>query len=446
MNKTNGTLWGHPKGLYILFFTELWERFSYYGMRAILVLYLTAQTTDAINPGLGWTSKEALALYGWYGMMVYFMGIFGGAAADKWLGQKKSVLIGGIFIVLGQFSLAMNSMFMFYTGIVLLVIGVGLLKPNISTMVGALYKAGDPRRDSGFTIFYIGINIGAVLAPLIVGYFGEKVDWYLGFSLAGFGMILGQVVYVFGRKYLVGVGELLKNSKETAHLATQPLTKYDKDRITVMFISFLIVMVFWAAYEQAGGLMNLFARDKVDRVVFGYEIPTSFFQSLHALYVVILGAPMAYFWNQWRKKGREASSIFKMGVGSIIMSIGFVALMGAAYDVSISVLGKSPVYWLFLSYFLHVVAELSISPVALSFITKLAPAKYASLMMGTYFAVTGLGNKLAGLLGEAAQDSGEMAIFAGISIFTLLLGILILLFLKKLKVLTHGAEDVKIEV
>ena len=435
------TIFGHPKGLFVLFFTEMWERFSFYGMRAILVLYLTAETTGD-NPGLGWTNKEALILYGWYGMLVYFMGIFGGAIADKWLGQKKSVLIGGIFIILGQFAIATDNMMSFYTGLVLLVSGVGLLKPNISTMVGSLYPKGDARRDSGFTIFYIGINIGAVLAPLIVGFFGETVNWHLGFSLAGFGMIVGQIVYVFGRKQLTGVGELLKHSEEHAHLANQPLTKVEKDRVIVMLISFLIVMVFWAAYEQAGGLMNLYAKEKINRVIFGFEIPTSFFQSLHAIYVVILGVPMALFWVHWRKKGRESSSIFKMGVGSIIMSIGFVALMGAAWDVSLSALGKAPVYWLFLSYFLHVVAELSISPVALSFITKLAPAKYASLMMGTYFAVTGLGNKLAGLLGEAAQDQGEMVIFAGIALTTFLLGVLTLLFVNKLKVLAHGAEDI----
>ena len=442
MTMQKDTIFGHPSGLFVLFFTEMWERFSFYGMRAILVLYLTALTTDELNPGLGWTSKEALSLYGWYTMMVYFMGIFGGYIADNWLGQKKSVIVGGVLIILGQFSLAIAGMTTFYAGLILIVSGVGLLKPNISTMVGSLYPAGDARRDSGFTIFYIGINIGAVLAPLIVGYFGEKVDWHLGFSLAGFGMILGQVVFVFFKDHLKGIGDLLKDSKEHAHLINQPLTKIEKDRMTVMFISFLIVMVFWAAYEQAGGLMNLYARDKIDRVVMGFEIPASFFQSLHALYVVILGAPMAYFWVQWRKMGKESSSVFKMGIGSIIMSLGFVALMGAAYDVSESALNKAPVYWLFLSYFLHVIAELSISPVALSFITKLAPLKYASLMMGSYFAITGLGNKLAGLLGEAAEEAGEMAIFTGISVFTFLLGVLILLFVKKLKALAHGAEEV----
>lgn len=435
------TILGHPSGLFILFFTEMWERFSFYGMRAILVLYLTAQTTQD-NPGLGWTSKEALALYGWYGMMVYFTGIFGGYIADNWLGQKKAVLLGGVFIILGQFSLAIEGMTTFYLGLFLLVCGVGLLKPNISTMVGSLYKTGDARRDSGFTIFYIGINIGAVLAPLIVGFYGPEVNWYLGFSLAGFGMILGQLVFVFGRKHLTGIGDLLKHSEEHKHLLDKPLTKNEKDRMIVMFISFFIVMFFWAAYEQAGGLMNLYARDKIDRVVFGWEIPTAFFQSLHALYVVVLGAPMAYLWVQWRKKGKESSSVFKMGIGSIVMSLGFVALMGAAYDLSEGALEKAPVYWLFLSYFLHVVAELSLSPVALSFITKLAPLKYAGLMMGTYFAVVGLGNKAAGLLGEAAQDAGEMAIFTGIAITSLILGILILVFLKKLKALAHGAEDI----
>ncbi|MDC1202514.1 peptide MFS transporter, partial [Salibacteraceae bacterium] len=390
MNQTSQeTFLGHPKGLFILFFTELWERFSFYGMRAILVLYLTAETTDKLNPGLGWTSKEALALYGWYGMFVYFMGIFGGAIADKWLGQKKSVVVGGVFIILGQFSLAVDSIMMFYSGLLLLVCGVGLLKPNISTMVGGLYPKGDSKRDAGFTLFYIGINIGALAAPILVGYFGEKVDWHLGFSLAGFGMIVGQAVFVFGGKHLKAVGNLLKHSPTHGHLADQSLTKVEKDRIVVLLLSFLIVIVFWAAYEQAGGLMNLYARDSVDRFVFGFEVPTSWFQSLHAFYVVLIGAPMAWLWLKWGNMGKESSAIFKMGVGMIIMSISFLALMGAVYDASINMLGKAPIYWLLFSYFLHVIAELSISPVALSFITKLAPAKYASLMMGAYFAITG---------------------------------------------------------
>jgi POT family proton-dependent oligopeptide transporter len=434
------TLFGHPIGLFILFFTELWERFSFYGMRAILVLYLTASATGD-NPGLGWDNASALELYGTYTMFVYLMSIPGGILADRWLGQKKSVMLGGLLIILGQFVLAIDSITAFYSGLVLIVSGVGALKPNISTMVGGLYRAGDIRRDSGFTIFYIGINIGAFSAPLLVGYFGEVIDWHLGFSLAGFGMILGQIVYVWGGKYLQGIGESPKKSPEHKEMMATPLTKIEKDRMVVLMLSFLIMIVFWAAYKQAGGFMNLYAKQVVDRVVFGYEIPASFLQSLHAFYVIILGVPMAAFWLWWKRKGYEASAIFKMGFGTIVMGLGFMALVGAAYEVSVMALEKASLYWLLLSYLLHVVGELSSSPVALSFITKLAPAKYASFAMGAYFAVTGLGNKLAGIIGEQAEKSGPLEVFLGVSVFCFLFGALLLVFVKRLKRLTHGAEE-----
>ena len=434
------TIFGHPTGLFILFFTELWERFSFYGMRAILVLYLTADTLGD-NPGLGWTNAEALELYGWYGMMVYVMSIPGGLLADRWLGQKKSVLLGGVLIILGQFTLAIESITAFYTGLALIISGVGALKPNISTMVGGLYKKGDARRDAGFTIFYIGINVGAFSAPLLVGYYGEIVDWQLGFSLAGFGMILGQIVYVFGRKHLTGIGEAYSSSEENTEMMKKPLTQIEKDRMIVLGLSFLIMIVFWGAYEQAGGFMNLYAKQTVDRVVFGYEIPASFLQSLHAFYVIILGIPMAGFWLMWKRRGKESSAIFKMAIGTIVMGFGFMALVGAAYEVSVLALEKASLYWLLLSYLLHVVGELSSSPVALSFITKLAPMKYASFMMGAYFAVTGLGNKVAGLVGEAAEKAGALEVFTYVTIFCLAFGLLLLVFVKKLKALSHGAED-----
>lgn len=434
------TILGHPTGLFILFFTELWERFSFYGMRAILVLYLTADTLGD-NPGLGWTNAEALELYGWYGMMVYVMSIPGGLLADRWLGQKKSVLLGGLLIILGQFTLTIESITAFYTGLALIISGVGALKPNISTMVGGLYKKGDARRDAGFTIFYIGINVGAFSAPLLVGYYGEIVDWQLGFSLAGFGMILGQIVYVFGRKHLTGIGEAYSSSEENTEMMKKPLTQIEKDRMIVLGLSFLIMIVFWGAYEQAGGFMNLYAKQTVDRVVFGYEIPASFLQSLHAFYVIILGIPMAGFWLMWKRRGKESSAIFKMAIGTIVMGFGFMALVGAAYEVSVLALEKASLYWLLLSYLLHVVGELSSSPVALSFITKLAPMKYASFMMGAYFAVTGLGNKVAGLVGEAAEKAGALEVFTYVTIFCLAFGLLLLVFVKKLKALSHGAED-----
>ncbi len=430
---------GHPKGLSILFFTEMWERFSFYGMRAILVLFLTKQTLGD-NPGLGWTSSEALGLYGWYTMMVYFMGIPGGIIADKWLGQKKTVFLGGLLIAAGQLTLIAESMVMFYSGLALIVTGVGLLKPNISTMVGQLYKQGDPRRDAGFTIFYIGINIGAAIAPLLIGYIGEVYGWHLGFGLAGIGMLLGQAVYMWGQKFLTDVGNHIPVVKVDGEKSSKPLTKIEKDRIIVLLISFAIVMVFWAAYEQAGGLMNIYTNDKIDRMLFGWEIPASLFQSVPAFFVIIFGTIVATFWLKRQKKGKESSSLFKMAVGMIIMGGGFLMMSGAALE---SIDGtKAMLIWLIASYLLQVIGELSISPVVLSFITKLAPVKYASIMMGLYFAATGLGNKLAGLVGEYAQNAGELEVFTGIAIFCVAFGLLLFVFYKKLKALTHGAEDI----
>ncbi len=429
----------HPRGLSILFFTEMWERFSFYGMRAILVLYLTRETLGD-NPGLGWSSAEALALYGWYTMLVYVMSIPGGIIADKWLGQKKTVFLGGMLLIAGHLTLAVNNMVGFYTGLVLIISGVGCLKPNISSMVGGLYKSGDPRRDSGFTIFYIGINIGAATAPLLIGYIGEVYGWHYGFGLAGIGMMIGQAIYLWGQKYLKDVGNFIPASKLEGTKTNKPLTNIDKDRIIVLLISFIIVIVFWAAYEQAGGLMNIYTHDKIDRVIFGFEIPASLFQSVPAIFVIIFGTIVASFWRKRQLKGKESSSLFKMAIGTMVMGTGFLMMTGAALEVQDG--GKAMLIWLILSYLLQVIGELSISPVALSFITKLAPLKYASIMMGVYFAATGLGNKVAGLVGELATRAGELEVFTGIFIFCLLFGLLLLVFFKKLKALTHGAEEI----
>lgn len=436
------TLWGHPKGLYVLFFTEMWERFSYYGMRAILILYLTAKTNE-LNPGLGWDKVSALELYGWYTMMVYVMSVPGGLLADRLLGQKKTVMLGGFLLCIGHIVLAFDAVWAFYTGIVLIVLGVGALKPNISTMVGGLYKQGDIKRDSAFTIFYIGINIGAFIAPLLVGYVGEVINWHYGFGLAGIGMLLGQLVYIWGQKYLKDVGNFVPIKRIKGTSEKVKLTAVEKDRMVVLILSFIIVIVFWGAYEQAGGLMNLYARDKIDRVMFGFMVPTSFLQALHAFYVIIIGVPVAYFWTQWRNKGKEDSSLFKMGIGTVITGFGFLLLAAAAIETSNSLDGKASIYWMLGAYFLHVVGELSISPVALSFITKLAPVKYASFMMGAYFMVSGLGNKVAGWIGEAAQDAGEYTIFMSVFTFCVAFGLLLIIFVKKLKKLTHGADTVQ---
>ena len=364
----------------------------------------------------------------------------GGIIADKWLGQKKTVILGGLLIAAGQLTLAVNKMVSFYTGLILIISGVGCLKPNISTMVGGLYKQGDPRRDSGFTIFYIGINIGAATAPLLVGYIGEVYGWHYGFGLAGIGMLIGQVVYLWGQKHLKDVGNFIPAPKLEGTKTNKPLTKIEKDRVIVLLISFLIVIVFWAAYEQAGGLMNIYTHDKINRELLGFEIPASLFQSVPAIFVIIFGTAVASFWSKRQQKGKESSSLFKMAIGTMVMGTGFLMMTGAAIEAQSG--AKAMLIWLILSYLLQVIGELSISPVALSFITKLAPLKYASIMMGVYFAATGLGNKLAGLVGELATHAGELEVFTGIFIFCILFGLLLLVFFKKLKTLTHGAEEI----
>lgn len=492
-------LFGHPMGLYILFFTEMWERFSYYGMRAILVLYLVSATNQG-NAGLGWTQPEALALYGWYTMLVYVVSIPGGILADKVFGQKKAVLIGGIILVLGHGILAVEEMWAFYSGLGLIIAGVGLLKPNISTMVGGLYKEGDIRRDKGFTIFYIGINIGAFLSSIIVGTVGEVYGWHYGFGLAGIAMALGLLVYLWGQKYLTNVGNLLSKVERdegaslgnlfsellrspaqlivtivlfgasiygwlqlgfgygllflflTLVVAMMMMVYKDltsqimKDRYVVMLLSFILVIVFWGAFEQAGGLMNIYALDNTNRSIpfslpfgIGNEVPASWFQSLNAMFIIIFGVVIANFWAKRKLKSKEASSIFKMAIGVIIMGLGFVFMVFAAMQFESN--GSSAMYWLVLAYLFHTIGELCSSPVALSFITKLAPVKYASLMMGVYFAATGLGNKVAGELGAFAAEAGDIAIFSGITIFTVAFASIVLLMLKPLKRLTHGAED-----
>jgi POT family proton-dependent oligopeptide transporter len=434
-------LFGHPIGLFVLFFTELWERFSYYGMRALLVLYMA----DKVD-GLGWTKAEALALYGWYTMAVYVASIPGGLVADKLLGQRKTVMVGGLTLCAGHLTLALPGVGAFYGGLGLIVLGVGLLKPNISTMVGGLYEPGDTKRDLGFNIFYMGINIGAAMSGFAVGYVRLEFGWHYGFGLAGIGMLLGQAVYIWGQRYISHVGNLSKSSEDEAEREAmrRELTPKERDRVKVLLLSFLIVIVFWGAFEQAGGLMNLYTESKVDRGFLGMTVPTEFFQSLNPIYIILLAVPVGVMWLKWDRSGREGSSLFKMALGTMIMGWGFIFMVFAAMQTDEG--GQAWMGWLVLAYLFHTIGELCASPVALSFITKLAPLKYASLMMGAYFAASGLGNKVAGLVGEAAVGgAGEKAVFIGIAAFCTLFGGVIIVLLKPLKRLTHGAEDAKAE-
>ena len=437
---TNKTLFGHPYGLYILFFTELWERFSYYGMRALLVLFLISEVSGD-NPGYGWTNEDALYLYGWYTMLVYVAGIPGGIIADRYLGQKKTVMLGGALLVIGHSILAIDNLSAFYTGLLFIILGVGGLKPNISTMVGGLYDKEDDRRDLGFKIFYMGINIGAFFSAIIIGGIGEVYGWHYGFGLAGIGMLLGQIVFMWGQKYLVGVGDFIgKIDNPNNNLMNKPLTNIEKDRIKVLLLSFLIVVVFWGAFEQAGGLMNIYAFEKTNRIIesINFEVPATWFQSLNAGFIVLFAVLVGKFWSWWKSIGKESALLFQMAVGVIIMAVGFFFMSAASIEFKEN--GSSAMYWLVLAYLFHTLGELCTSPTAMALITRLAPLKYASIMMGVYFACTGFGNKLAASLGEWAQTAGEFEIFTGIAVFCSAFGFLVLLLLKPLKRLTHGAD------
>ena len=420
----------HPKGLYVLFFTELWERFSYYGMRAILVLYIVS-SKESVNPGLGWSNIEALKFYGWYTALVYFACVPGGIISDNYLGKKKSVLYGGFLLCIGHLLLAINNNYFFFIGIFFIIFGVGMLKPNISSLVGNLYKKNDPRRDQGFTIFYIGINLGAFFSSLIVGIIGEKYGWHLGFSIAGIGMISGQIVYLKGQKYLP-VSSLKKNNNSK----NKSFSKVEKDRIKLLILSFILIIIFWASFEQAGGLMNLYAFEKTDRSISfinNWEIPTSWFQSINPLLIILLGVPISSFLIK-----KRFSSLFKMSVGIIIMGLGFVFMHFASVEFQRD--GYSGMRWLFLAYLFHTIGELCASPVVLSFITKLSPLNSLSTIMGIYFATIGLGNKLAGIIGEYSQELGESETFLGITFVCVSFGLIIILFLKKLNSFSHGAD------
>jgi len=483
---------GHPVGLYILFLTEMWERFSYYGMRAILVLYLVGEV-GIENAGLGWSNEDALALYGWYTMFVYVASIPGGIIADKILGQKKSVFVGGMLLVAGHSVLAIEAMWAFYTGLTLIVMGVGMLKPNISTMVGGLYpKHEQDKRDLGFYIFYMGINLGAAASALIVGYIGETIGWHYGFGLAGIGMAFGQLTYWYGQRYLTHVGNLVIDERDESEKTDSNLissifksnnsivgfmitfalgmviwllngslnygllvmglafavgvaivvyndgNKIEKDRILVTYLSFLIIIVFWGSFEQAGGLLNVYAKQKTDLLIDGFLVPASWFQSVNAIFILIFATIVGSFWVWWKNRKRESSSLFKMAIGVIIMGWGFFFMSAASMQYEVE--GLSSMHWLVLAYLFHTIGELCASPVALSFITKLAPDRWMAFMMGAYFAATGLGNKIAGLLGESATEIGEFKIFTGIAVFCTIFGLLVLLIIKPLKRLTQLKE------
>lgn len=419
-NVPKGEFLGHPKGLFLLFATEMWERFSYYGMRALLVLTMVA-ATKATNPGFGWTSAEALTLYGWYTAFSYFTPAIGGWLADNFLGQRKAVVMGALIMAAGQFILSMSvakDLNMFYVGLVVLIIGNGLFKANISTMVGQLYQTGDARRDGAFSIFYMGVNLGAFLAPLVCSTLGEDpaYGWKYGYMAAGCGMTLSAVIQILlSKRYLGDLGQQpsAQRSKAQSGGAHNPLTADERDRLKVIFMLFVFVMLFWAAFEQAGGLMNLYASEKTNRMLGTFEVPAGWFQSVNAIFIVLLAPVFGMLWVKLANQGKSMPTPIKMMAGLLLTGIGFLFMVAAVFDQQAN--GKASMIWLVLAYLFHTMGELCISPVGLSMVTKLAPLRLASLMMGVWFLINFCANYLAGQIGVYAQQAGELTVFAGLA-------------------------------
>ncbi len=438
------SFFGHPPGLATLFFTELWERFSYYGMRALLILFMTAAAADG---GLGFDAEKAGAVYGLYTAAVYLTALPGGWVADRLIGRRRAVLYGGIIIAAGHFSMAIPTVGTFYLGLCLIAAGTGLLKPNVSAMVGELYPEGGARRDAGFSIFYMGINIGAFAAPLIVGWLGERVDWHVGFGAAGVGMVLGLVQYVAGGRHLADAlarpkGEVERRPAgrrapwlvggaavvallgglqlagafelETAkglstaagvlilavvvvYFATSliggGLEPNERKRVAVVFVLFVFSCMFWSGFEQAGSSLNLFARELTDRAIGRWEIPASWLQSVNALMIIFLAPVFAWLWRWLDRRRLEPSSPAKFALGLALLGAGFLVMVAAS---ALSRAGKVSPMWLVMTYLFHTLGELSLSPVGLSTVTKLAPQRMVGQMMGIWFMSISLGNLIAG--------------------------------------------------
>lgn len=470
---------GHPRGLATLFLTEFWERFSYYGMRALLILFMTATVAQG---GLGFSIAKSGAIYGVYAGMVYLVTLPGGWIADRILGQRRAVLYGGLIIASGHYCLAIPSLKTFYLGLALIVMGTGLLKPNVSSIVGQLYPPNDVRRDAGFSIFYMGINLGAFIAPLACSYLGEKVNWHYGFGLAGIGMTLGVVQYVMGWKHLTGTGLPPKNNTAarrqlaiaaavvavlilagaslvssgwvsvTAHEVSRAFgimlaaitigmfgwlflsggwTPVERLRLFAVFAFFLASALFWTLFEQAGSTLNLFAERNTDRSLFG-GFPAGWFQAEEPLFIILLAPVFAWLWVRLGK--RDPSTPSKFAAGLIFAGLGFVLLVPVAGRTN-----NSPL-WLTGTYFLFTLGELCLSPVGLSVTTKLAPARVAGLMMGFWFLSDSVGNYIGGTLASFYQTIPLPHLFGAVGAVALLAGIVMFLLVSPIKKLMAGVK------
>ncbi|NNC96717.1 MAG: peptide MFS transporter [Gammaproteobacteria bacterium] len=501
---TDTSFFGHPKGLMILFLTEMWERFSYYGMRALLIFYLTQHFLFG--------REKAYLIYGAYTALVYVAPVIGGLLADKYLGSRKAVVFGAILLVAGHFGMAFegptavasatgevvrNPLYLniFYLSLALIISGVGFLKANISTIVGALYEKGDRRRDAGFTLFYMGINLGAAAGAILAGWLGQTYGWKYGFGLAGIGMLAGLVVFLKGQPLLMGRADppdtqklvakspIGLSNEWTIYIGTllgvvviwkliqyQELvgtllgifglavvigilvfsftkcTKEERDQMIMALMLMIFSILFWALFEQAGSSLNLYTDEAVNRTIFGIDVPASVFQSINAIYIVIFGPVFAALWLYLGKRDKEPSIPAKFGMGLILLGLGFLVLVWGANGADGL---KTPVIFIFLIYLLHTFGELCMSPVGLSAVTKLSVPRVVGLMMGTWFLASATGNfaasmiarMTAGVDGEVSDPAKVLEVYNQVGLMSIGAGIAILILTPLVfKRLMHGVR------
>jgi proton-dependent oligopeptide transporter, POT family len=415
-----GDLWGHPKGLYVLFLTEMWERFSYYGMRALLVYYMVKK--------LSFAQGYASHIYGFYTGFVYLTPLFGGILADRLLGQRKTVILGAVLMAIGHFMMAFESLF--FPALSFLILGNGAFKPNISTQVGNLYAPGDPRRDRAFSIFYVGINLGAFFSPLVCGTLGELYGWHYGFSAAGIGMIAGLLIYLLGQRWL-GPDSLMQTRFDEKK-ASPVLHAEEKNKILALIAMCLVSIAFWAVYEQQGNTVALWADADTDRNILGWEFPASWFQALNPALIFACTPLITMIWSRQSRKHSEPSAITKMAIGCFLLSSGFVVMIPAARLNAASGMPVS-MWWLVAFTLLVTLGELYLSPVGLSVVTKLAPVRMVSMMMGVWFLSSFAGNWGAGLLGIYWEKMPKEVFFVMMAAIAFAAGVTILLLLRPLR-------------
>jgi POT family proton-dependent oligopeptide transporter len=426
---------GHPRGLATLFFAEMWERFSYYGMRALLILYMTQA---AAQGGLGWDTAKAGTIYGWYTFGVYALCIPGGIAADRWLGHRRAVLLGGIVIALGHFTLALPFTGAFFPGLLLIVSGTGLLKPNMSTLVGMLYKPNDPRRDGGFSLYYMGINLGAFIAPLVCGTLGQTLGWHWGFAAAGVGMVLGLVQFRLGWQLLAPVAAPHKPESNLSAERSAMLTPMEWGRLGVIAFLFVFASLFWAAFEQAGSSLNLFADRYTRSEIAGRSFPSTWFQSLNPLYILLFAPVFSWLWIALGR--REPSSPTKFSWGLLLAGLGFLLLVPASAIAQQGDGTRVSPMWLVFVFLFHTLGELCLSPVSLSMVTKLAPARLVGSIMGFWFLTNATGNKLGGWIASHFDAAPLPLIFGIVAAVSCAGGLVLLAFVKPLRRLMAGVH------